>query len=409
MTSGAYEVYAIGSRGDGLIDVSGDVHFIPKGAIGDIAHIKEDGSLDRVEPGAHRGEARCSQADKCGGCNMQHLGDDDYADWLRVPIQRALEQQGLEGTILAPIVTPPQTRRRCMLSGRWQGKDFILGFAQERSHTITPLKDCAVLNAVIFSLIKPLEGLLRPYVHKKRAARVQLSHASNGVDIVLEGADFADMNLRQDIAGFAQSHDAVIRIIGLDQGYQDILWQTDTPIMRFGGGTVPLPAGVFTQATPQGEAALVKTLLSWLDEPKSIVDLFSGIGTFSIPLTAAAKVHAFEGSRDAVKALQAAQLQKGRHGVAVTHRDLFRRPLKPEDLEAYDCIVLDPPRAGAKSQCAEIAKSRCPQVLFVSCNANSFARDAKILVEGGYTLQEIQPVGQFLWSTHVELAARFTR
>lgn len=409
MSGESFEVTALGARGDGLVIHGEDVRFIPGGVPGDTAHFTDTGDLERVDPGPNRGSPRCSQSDTCGGCAVQHYSDAVYIKWLKVPIERALEHHGLKASVLDPAITPLKTRRRCTFSARWQGRDFVLGFAGAKSHTLTRLKDCAVLDPEIFHIARPLEALLKPYVGKKQSVRISGTLASNGLDILFEGMTFDDVNLRMDCAAFAQSHGRICRLMSMDQGHEDILFQADIPVMRFDGGVAALPVGGFTQATPQGEAALVAALKRWIGTPKSIADLFSGIGTFAIALTAYAKVDAFEASRPAVQALQAARLDKTRHGIRAVHRDLFRRPLSPSELEAYDIVVLDPPRPGAKAQCEVLAQSTCPTVLYVSCNANSFARDAKILVEGGYALSEVQPVGQFLWSTHVELAARFTR
>lgn len=404
-----YPVTALGARGDGLVINGDDIRFVPGAVPGDTAHYGADGTLERVEEGPGRAKPRCRQFEACGGCSLQHYPDALYAQWLHVPVERALEHHSLKTHILEPIITPMHTRRRCTFSARWQGRTFVLGFAGERSHTLTQLDDCAVIDPQLFALIAPLKALLKPYVGKRDSARISVTRASNGLDILLEGIKFDDVNLRMDSASFAQEHGHICRLIGMDRGHEDILFQTDTPVMRFDGGVAPLPVGGFTQATPQGEAALVNALKGWIDAPKAIADLFSGIGTFAIALTAYAKVDAYEASRPAVQALQAAQLEKTRHGIKAIHRDLFRRPVSVADLNTYDTVVLDPPRPGAKEQCATLAQSKCKQVLYVSCNSNSFARDAKILVEGGYTLEAVQPVGQFLWSTHVELAAHFTR
>ncbi|MEM9879842.1 MAG: methyltransferase, partial [Pseudomonadota bacterium] len=170
---------------------------------------------------------------------------------------------------------------------------------------------------------------------------------------------------------------------------------------------VEMPVGAFLQATPQGEAAIVDAVLDRVIGRSNVADLFSGIGTISLALAKHAKVAAFEGSRPAIDALTKARQAKGAHGVTTHHRDLFRRPLSAAELAAYDAIVLDPPRAGAKAQCMELAKSKVAEIAFVSCNPNTFARDARLLANGGYRLEAIQPIGQFLWSNHVELVARF--
>lgn len=409
MTQSDYTVSALAAGGDGLIDVDGKAVFVPGAAPGDRVVLDERGQLKELRQGPNHAQNRCSQFGSCGGCTLQHLRDEVYAQWLQTTIRRKLEQHDLETEIRPAAVSPARTRRRCTVSARWQDGRFIIGFSQEKSHRLVPLADCAVLDEAVFRVIEPLGDVLKPYLGKRQTLRASMTLASNGLDVLLEGINTDDPQLRQDAAFFAQEHAGICRIAGYDRGYEDILFQLDSPVMRFDGGVVTLPYGAFTQATAQGEAALIKALNGWIDAPKSIVDLFSGIGTLSFALARHAKVDAFEASLPAVRALKEARLAKGRHGINALHRDLFRRPLTAAELERYQTVVLDPPRAGAKAQCETLAQARCGQVLYVSCNPNTFARDARMLVDGGYTLQGIQPVGQFLWSTHVELAAHFRR
>jgi len=409
VSGGGYLVSALGARGDGIITVDDKPRFIPNAVPGDVVHLDASGAVSHLEPGQNHAAPRCSPYERCGGCSLQHLSDDLYAYWIKIAITRALQQHDLTADILPAKVTPPKTRRRCTLSGRWKGQSFILGFAGEKSHDLADLPDCSVLAPDLHALIAPLQALMQGYVQKRQNLRVSLTLAANGVDVLLEGIDFDDVNLRQDVAAFAQTHRQLCRVVGRDRGFTDILYQTEAPFMRFSGAMVALPIGAFTQATPQGEAALVDCIMAALGTPKSIADLFSGIGTLSCALAQSGKVDAYEGSKAAVDALHKARLLKGAHGLTAHHRDLFRRPLTARELGQYDTVVLDPPRAGAKAQCETIAGSKCEQVLYVSCNPNTFARDAHMLVSGGFSLKEIQPVGQFLWSQHIELMARFER
>lgn len=409
MTQTQHVVETLAGGGDGLIEVYGNVVFVSGAAPGDTVTLDDKGRVLELQHGPNHAQSRCSHFGSCGGCTLQHLRDDVYAQWLQTTIMCKLQQHDLKTEILPAAVSPTQTRRRCSVSGRWQGGTFVIGFTQEKSHQLVPLTDCAVLDPAVFDLIAPLGTLLKPYVGKRQTLRTSITLASNGLDILLEGINTDDPQLRQDVAFFAQDHQGICRIIGDDRGYEDILFQLDTPVMRFDGGLVSLPYGAFTQATPQGEATLIKALKTWVDAPKAIADLFSGVGTLSLALARFAKVDAFEASRPAVDALKNARQTKGRHGVNVVHRDLFRRPLSAVELKKYDTVVLDPPRAGAKAQCETLAEAKCGQLLYVSCNPNTFARDARMLVDGGYILDTIQPVGQFLWSTHVELVAHFRR
>lgn len=409
MTQQSLQVSSLAAGGDGIVAIDGATRFVPGAAPGDIAIFDSNGVLQKVEPGPEHAQARCTHFGVCGGCTLQHLKDEVYSAWLKTTILRKLEQHDLGTEIFDPILTPLKTRRRCTVSGRWQGGRFVIGFAQTKSHTLVALKDCAVLDPKLLALIEPLRALFEPYVKKRETLRLSMTLAANGVDMLVTGIEYDTAPFRQDIASFAHNNQAICRIVGQDAGYDDILFQLDTPMLALSGGRVALPYGAFTQATPHGEAAIIETLRSWIGTPKAVADLFCGIGTFSVAAAKYAKVDAYEASRPAVQALQTARLDKGRHGINAVHRDLFRRPLSITELKSYDTVILDPPRAGAKAQCETLAGSDCKQILYVSCNPNTFARDARMLVDGGYTLNALQPVGQFLWSTHVELAAQFTR
>ena len=223
--------------------------------------------------------------------------------------------------------------------------------------------------------------------------------------MLIAGVEVEGLAATETIGAFAKKHG--LARISIDEGFGPTAWWEPEPVtITLGGARVPMPEGAFLQATKDGENALVESVRSFVSESKAPVDLFAGLGTFALSI--AGRVHAVEGARDAVLALQAAANRAGRP-IETEHRDLFRRPLSTAELARFDAVILDPPRAGAKEQIAELAASSVPHIAYVSCNPSTFARDAKSLIDGGYRLEAIKPVGQFRWSTHVELAASFRR
>jgi 23S rRNA (uracil1939-C5)-methyltransferase len=302
------------------------------------------------------------------------------------------------------LISPPRTRRRATLHADGKGGRVVLGFTAHESHEIVDMKMCDILDPVLFALVAPLRALLRQ-LKLRRRADVHLTLADQGPDVLVTGIAAEGLEAAEAIIGFCEKF-GVARFAVDDGVGPETRWEPDTATITLGGVAVPLPPASFLQATREGEAALVAAMREAVGEAKLIADLFSGLGTFALALPG--KVYAAEGARDALYALKAAASRAGRP-VFPEHRDLYRRPLTVAELDRFDAVVLDPPRSGAREQIEALARTRCPVIGYVSCNPGSFARDAKILCEGGWRIDWVQPVGQFRWSTHVELAARFTR
>lgn len=408
MSAEELTVEALAARGDGIVTHDSKTFFIPGAAPGD--RVWMDGTdIIKVEPGPHRADPRCPHFGACGGCSLQQLKDERYASWLSVPIERALAQHKIDADIRPPIVSPPNSRRRAVFTAKVTNGGVVLGFRQKQSHSLEDIEACAVLAPALMNAAAPLKGFLSECLKPGDMTRIHLTQADSGLDVHFESLPLDRLEVLQRVPDLAAGLGRVVRITGQDGPQTDILWQLETPFMRFSGAEVQLPVGAFLQATKEGEVALVKTCMDWVGSAKAAADLFSGIGTFAFHVAEEAKVNAYEASAAAISAIQNAQRPKGMHGVAAHHRDLFRRPLSPHELNAFDLVVFDPPRAGAKAQCAALAQCDVPTLIGISCNPATFARDAEMLVKGGYSLQAVQPVGQFLWSTHVELAALFTR
>jgi 23S rRNA (uracil1939-C5)-methyltransferase len=387
-------IVRVAARGDG---VTADGRFAAFAAPGD--RLRTDG---RVEPGPHHQLPPCRHFPECGGCQLQHLDDASYAGFVHDRIAAALEGQGVPLPEFVPVhLSPPNTRRRASLSAQRIGKRVLLGFKQERSNRIEDMRECHVLRPELFALVAPLRQLLGGLLRDKGVATVKLTLADQGVDALIEGVSADTLAATEALSVFAERHG--LARLSLDDGFgPQTRWEPVPVTVTLGGTPVPLPHDAFLQATEDGEAALVRAVLEAVEGAAITADLFAGLGTFALSLPG--KVYAAEASRDAVLALKPA-----RPAVFADHRDLYRRPLMAAELNRFEAVVLDPPRAGAEVQVRELAASTVPRIVYVSCNPASFARDAKLLVSGGYRLARITPVGQFRWSTHVELAASFLR
>ncbi|KTT71546.1 class I SAM-dependent RNA methyltransferase [Sphingomonas endophytica] len=383
----------IAARGEG---VAADGRHVALAAPGDT--LADDGTLI---PGPHHIDPPCRHYPECGGCQLQHLDDESWAGFITDRIASALDAHGLTTIIRAPALSPPHTRRRATLHVEPSGR---IGFTAERSHQIVDLHECHVIAPELFALVRPLKRLL-PSFKAKRRLDVHLTLADQGVDVLVKGVAPEGLSHHDALTAFAQAH-KVARIAFDDGMGPETRWEPEPVTITLGGVAVPLPPAAFLQATTEGEAALVAAVCESVGAAKITADLFAGLGTFALALPG--RVYAAEGARDAIMALKAAA-GRAQRLVFTEHRDLFRRPLTTAELNRFDAIVIDPPRAGARDQVTQLAAGTVPVIAYVSCNPSTFAADAQRLREGGYALDWIQPVGQFRWSTHVELAARFSR
>jgi 23S rRNA (uracil1939-C5)-methyltransferase len=392
------QVLRVAARGDGVTSEGRHIAFAAPGDT-----VTPEGI---VIPGPHHQPPPCKHFPACGGCQLQHLDDPAWGGFIVDRIASALVPHGLGTEIRTPLLSPPNTRRRATLHAERRGKQVRMGFTEQGSHTLIDIEECHVLAPALFRLVGPLRGLLGALIPGNRRVNVHLALADQGADVLIDGLEAEGLAAAEAITSFAHRHK--LARLSLDEGYGPTArWEPEPVTVTLGGVPVAFPPGNFLQATPEGEAALVAAVRGIAGGARAIADLFAGLGTFTFALPGA-KVYAAEAARDPIMALKAAAGQ-ARRPVFAEHRDLFRRPLMAKDLDNFDCVVIDPPRAGAREQASEIAASQVPVVAFVSCNPSTFARDAEILCKGGYRLDWIQPVGQFRWSTHVELAARFSR
>ncbi len=364
-------------------------------------------STGAVVPGPHHQTAPCRHFPICGGCQLQHLGDAAYGQFIIDRISSALAAQGLSSVIRPPILSPERSRRRASFHAERKGGQVVLGFSQSGSHDLVDLQECWILDPALFALLKPLRALLSRLMTGKRRVEVQLTAIDQGIDMLVSGIAAEGLDAAEAISAFGARHR--IARLSIDNGLgPETRWEPDEATVTLSGVPVPFPPGSFLQATPEGEQALVAAVREAIGGAATVADLFAGLGTFTFALAGSVKIYAAEAGRDAVLGLKAAG-GRAQLPVFADHRDLYRRPLTPAELNRFGAIVLDPPRAGAKEQADGLAACTSPVIAYVSCNPSTFARDAKTLCEGGYALDWVQPVGQFRWSTHVELVARFSR
>jgi 23S rRNA (uracil1939-C5)-methyltransferase len=384
-------IVRIAARGDGVTQSGRHVAF---GVPGDA--FLEDGAL---APGPHHQEPPCRHFPECGGCQLQHVDDEAYRGYLVSRVETALAQHELTTEIREPHLSPPRSRRRATLRALKVGKGAVIGFNAAKSHQIVDMRECHILRPELFALVAPLRGLLATLLPPKRTADVQMTLVDHGIDLLLKGVDPEGLAAIGALNDFANAN-AVARL-AIDRGLgPETMFEPDAVTVTLSKVAVAFPSGSFLQATDDGEKILAGCVAE-VCTGKRTADLFSGLGTFALAVRA---TYAAEASRDAAGALKRAA-----PAMAVEHRDLYRRPLDGSELRHFDAVVLDPPRSGAEEQVRALASTTVARIAYVSCNPATFSRDARILVDGGYKLDWVKPVGQFRWSTHVELAASFSR
>lgn len=413
------EILRIAAKGDG---VTASGRFAWGAAPGDLLNAD-----DTLTWGLHHVTPPCRHFGRCGGCQLQQLDEESLTDFVAARVANASASQELGAERIAPPhLSPPGSRRRASLRAESSAGRVVIGYREAKSHRLVELEECPVLAPELAALITPLRKLLitmgkaapakkggRPGKPCKQAlprlaADVEMALLEQGVDLGIKGLSSEGLAATEAMLAFAQEHR--LARLTMDGGYGfETVWEPEPVTIRLGEVSVPFPPGAFLQATLDGEQALAGAAREWLAGAATVADLFSGLGTFAFALAGPeTKVLAAEAARDIHFACKAAA-DRSQLPVYPVHRDLFRNPLQPDELSKFDAVLLDPPRAGAKEQVDCIAASTVGRVVYISCNPSSWARDALRLIEAGFRLVELRPVGQFRWSTHVELASYFTR
>jgi 23S rRNA (uracil1939-C5)-methyltransferase len=348
----------------------------------------------------------CPHFGTCGGCAIQHWVLDRYRDWKRGLVVTALAQAGLEAPVGDLIDAHGDGRRRATFHARIGARgDATVGFAAAREHRIVAIDRCPVLAPALGGALEAAQAVANALAKQKKPLDIQATATEAGIDMDVRGSGALPAGAMTALAKVAAAH----RLARLTR-HGELIAQRAMPTVVFGRARVTLPAGSFLQATVAGEDHLTRLATQHIGAAKSVADLFCGLGPFALRLAEKSRVTAIDGDAEAVAALrQAANNTQGLKPVQAEARDLFRRPLVAQELKRFDAVVFDPPRQGAEAQARELAKSTVPLVVAVSCNAATFARDARILADGGYRLTAVTPVDQFRHSPHVEIVARLER
>jgi 23S rRNA (uracil1939-C5)-methyltransferase len=403
----------LGRRGDGIADAPAGPLYVPYTLPGEIAEvapwpghpdrrhlIKIDiASPDRIAP-------ICPYFGICGGCALQHLATARYRDWKRGSVGEALAQVGLDAPVDELVDAHGDGRRRAVFHARRGPRDVLeVGFAALRAHHIVAIDRCPILAPALDGAIEASWAIAEALAGQGKPLDIQVTATDAGLDIDVRGSGPLTTMRTADLAAVAER-----RKLARLTRHREMVSLRAAPVLKIGRAQVVLPPGAFLQATAAGEAALAKLVETHCEGAKQVADLFAGIGPFALRLAQRARITAADSDADAIAALQrAAAATQGLKPIDAQVRDLFRRPLVSVELKPFDAVVFDPPRQGAEAQARALAASAVPRVVAVSCNPATFARDARILVDGGYRLTRVTPVDQFRYSPHVELVALLER
>lgn len=414
-------VESLGARGDGIARHGEDRVFLPFTLPGDrvrarLEHAGSEGIAGSVvevlQPGPGRAEPACRHFGDCGGCALQHLDAGFYSEWKTDLLRAALARKGLSDGTMEPLVPGrPGLRRRADFTALRRREGVTLGFNARMTHRVVDLAECPILLPEIVALIPALRTLCEAILAVAGKAELVVAATDGGLDLLVVDAGGLGLKRREALVAFADEHDlARVSHRHPRQGGPELVVERRPVTMRFGDVAVPIPPGAFLQATAEGEAALTAVVTEAARDAVTIADLYCGCGTFTFPLAATgAAVHAVDGLDWQIRVVERAARAAILNRVTAEVRDLSKRALQPAQLAAYDAVVFDPPRAGAAVQAQALAESNVQTVIGISCNPASFARDARILVDGGFHIERVVPVDQFLWSPHLELAAVFRR
>lgn len=403
----------VGQRGDGVASMNGAARYVPYTLPGETVTAEAPPGqgermrlLSVLKASPERIAPFCAHFGRCGGCAIQHWQADAYRAWKRRLVVETLARAGIAAHVADLIDAHGAGRRRVTLHARSDGDGgFPVGFAAANSHAIVAIDACPILDPALkdaLTAARALAALLKPVA---KPLDIQVTAADNGLDIDVRGSGPLPPPTIAALSRLAEQF-GLARLTR----HGELVLMREPPVVTMGAAAVPLPPGSFLQATVAGEATLARLVAAHCGKGKRIVDLFCGVGPFALRLAAKARVAAFDSDAGAIASLQkAAAAAHGLKPLTAEARDLFRRPLAPPELRDVDAVVFDPPRQGAEAQSRRLAASRVPVIVAVSCNVTTFARDARILIDGGYRLETVTPVDQFRHTPHVELVARFIR
>jgi 23S rRNA (uracil1939-C5)-methyltransferase len=412
----------LGAQGEGIAELNGQPIYVRGGLPGETVRVtllarRGDGWLARTDsviasPSPDRVSPVCRHADRCGGCSLQHLSAEGQAALKTERVRRAMARAGLEAAPLRPILTsPPGSRRRASFAVRHTAHGIVIGFNEAAGSTVIDLAECPVSHPSLLALLPLLRQGLAPVLPPAGRCDAVATVTQNGIDLLLTDGPPLTLAAREALAELAETAN-LARLTWRSAGerFEEPLARRRPATVDLGGLEVEPPPGAFLQATPEGQAALIAAVLDSIPATATrVADLYAGCGTFTGPLARrGAAVHAVEALTAPLAALDRAA-RRGQVRVTTEERDLDSEPLPAALLKTFDAVVIDPPRAGARRQSEELAMSGVPLVVSISCDPETFARDARLLTEAGYRLDWVQPVDQFTFSGHVEVVARLTR
>jgi 23S rRNA (uracil1939-C5)-methyltransferase len=403
----------VGYFGDGVAPSPGSNIYVPYTLGGETVEVAEvHGRPDRrklvdiKQASPQRIAPFCPHFSVCGGCAIQHWEAEAYRAWKRNVVVETLAQAGLTTEVSALVDAHGSGRRRITLHARMGTHEVLkVGYAAANSHDIIPIDRCPILDPALGGAIDAAWAIAEALKPVRKPLDIQFTATRGGLDVDVRGSGPVSAAMTAKLSAIAQAH----RLARLTR-HGELVLLRNPPVVTMGKAQVTLPPGSFLQATDAGEEALAALVLEHSNKAKHVADLFCGVGPFTLRLAAKSRVTAFDSDAGAVAALQkAATSTSGLKPVKAEARDLFRRPLVPQELRDYDTVVFDPPRQGAQAQATQLAASKVPVIIAVSCSVTTFARDAKILIDGGYKIERVTPVDQFRHTPHVELVARFSR
>ncbi|HTW52884.1 MAG TPA: TRAM domain-containing protein [Stellaceae bacterium] len=411
-------IEGLGAQGDGIAQWRGETVFLPFTVPGDRVRAqigmrrgsgREGRVVERLEAGSRRAEPVCRHFGRCGGCALQHLTAEDYRAVKLGALTAALRRAGLDPAVVARLKTVSPQRRRARLGieqPRDAGAPAVVGFRERFRHALIDIEECAVLEPALFALVEPLRQAAGAILPPGGSAEAMLTRCDSGVDLLIETVEPPGLAALEALAAMAERYD--LARVGWRSRGNDIPIAERRPVrVVFSGIPVPFPPGAFLQASAAAEAILAAEAIAGIGALRPALDLYAGLGAFSLALAQGGSIHAVEGDAAAAVALSEAVARLKQ--VTVERRDLDRAPLSPDELAPYAGAVFDPPRAGARRQAEALAGCTIETIVAVSCNPATFARDAALLVAGGYRLQQVTPVDQFVWAPHLELVAVFRR
>lgn len=397
----------LGAKGDGVARTHGTDRFIAGALPGETWEIGDGVPPRRLTDSPARRTPPCRHFGTCGGCMSQHMEDALYTEWKTAIVREAFAHRGLDADVRPVLRLPLQTRRRAFLGIERRGADVVIGFREEGQHALVNMDECLLLDAAIVAALPHFKAMARIAMPDRTSGRLIVTRLDAGLDVAFDnGHKMLKPDERAQLAGMADS----ARIARLVVAGDPIVVRAE-PRLALSGVEVDVPPSLFLQAVPEAERVMIDLVTSALPKKaKRVADLFSGLGTFTFPLARRVQVTALDSDRRAIQVLEAAvRRASGLKPIEARVRDLFREPLSPKELEGFDAVVLDPPRAGAAEQAERLSRSKVPVVIAVSCAPATLARDARTLIDAGFKMGPVHPIDQFIFSPHVEAVTVFQR